>query len=145
MTTQSNPVANYAADLAAKIENRTAKVAIIGLGYVGLPLAVEFANAGFSVTGIDLDKSKVQSLNEGRSYIQDVQDEELAKGISAGKFRATSDFASLREVDTVSICVPTPLRKTKDPDISYIVSATESIANNGRPGQLIILESTTYP
>jgi UDP-N-acetyl-D-glucosamine dehydrogenase len=135
----------YAEALAHRIEQRTASVAIIGLGYVGLPLAVEFANAGFNVTGIDVVPSKVEMLNSGRSYIQDVHEGELGRALEAGKFRATTDFVALREADTISICVPTPLRKTKDPDISYIVSATESIAQNGRPGQLIVLESTTYP
>src|SRR5690242_11416437 len=100
----------YAEALAHKIEQRTASVAVIGLGYVGLPLAVEFANAGFNVTGIDVAASKVEMLNAGRSYIQDVHDTELGQALKAGKFRATTDFSALREADTVSICVPTPLR-----------------------------------
>jgi len=136
---------SYADALAEKIEQRAANVAVIGLGYVGLPLAVEFANAGFNVTGVDVASSKIKALNSGRSYIQDVHDDELSRALEAGKFRATGDFSALREADTISICVPTPLRKTKDPDISYIVSAAESIAQNGRSGQLIVLESTTYP
>jgi UDP-N-acetyl-D-glucosamine dehydrogenase len=131
--------------LADKIANRTARVGIIGLGYVGLPLAVEFARAGFDVTGIDLDQRKVDAINSGRSYIKDVEGEDVERAVRDGKLRATVDFGALRDVDTISICVPTPLRKTKDPDISYIVSATESIAANFKPGQLVVLESTTYP
>ena len=136
---------NYAGSLAEKIKNRTARVAIIGLGYVGLPLAVEFAHAGFDVTGIDLDNRKVEALSEGRSYIKDVAGDAVRDAVEAGKLHATSDFTVLADVDTVSICVPTPLRKTKDPDISFIVAATEAIATYGRAGQLIVLESTTYP
>ena len=138
-------VTDYAAELSKKIENHTANVAIIGLGYVGLPLAVEFAHAGFNVTGIDIDEQKIKALNEGRSYIKDVTDEAVSSAVKAGNFLASTDYALLREADTISICVPTPLRKTKDPDISYIVAATESIAENGRPGRLVVLESTTYP
>lgn len=136
---------NYSEQLSAKIEGRTATVGIIGLGYVGLPLAVEFAHAGFNVVAFDVDGSKVKAINEGRSYIGDVSDEAVRAAVDAGKLRATTQASALREVDTISICVPTPLRKTKDPDISYIVAATESIAENSRPGQLVILESTTYP
>jgi UDP-N-acetyl-D-glucosamine dehydrogenase len=135
----------YGDELARKIEDRSAVVGIIGLGYVGLPLAVEFAKAGYRVIAIDLDASKVQALNEGRSYIGDVPTEDVERVVQSGKLHATTGFEALREVDAVSICVPTPLRKTKDPDISYIVSATESIAENFRPGQLVVLESTTYP
>src|SRR5436190_19198408 len=135
----------YANVLFGKIQDRTANVAIIGLGYVGLPLAVEFANAGFNVTGIDLDEQKIRSIGEGRSYIKDVKDEAIGRVVETGKLRATTDLAALCEADSISICVPTPLRKTKDPDISYIVSAAESIAEYGREGQLIVLESTTYP
>ena len=131
--------------LARKIEDRSAVVGIIGLGYVGLPLAVEFAKAGYRVVAIDLDESKVNALNEGRSYIGDVTTEDVRRVVQDGKLHATTGFEALREVDAISICVPTPLRKTKDPDISYIVSATESIAENFRPGQLVVLESTTYP
>jgi UDP-N-acetyl-D-glucosamine dehydrogenase len=135
----------YSDELARKIEDRSAVVGIIGLGYVGLPLAVEFAKAGYRVIAIDLDASKVQALNEGRSYIGDVRTEDVERVVQNGKLHATTGFEALREVDAISICVPTPLRKTKDPDISYIVSATESIAENFRPGQLVVLESTTYP
>src|SRR5688572_17053522 len=136
---------NYEDTLAAKIEDRTARIGVIGLGYVGLPLAIEFVRAGFDVTAIDIDERKVEAINQCRSYIKDVPAEAIRAAIESGKLRATTDYEALRQVDTISICVPTPLRKTKDPDISYIVSATESIAANFRPGQLIVLESTTYP
>ena len=133
------------AELKNKIETKTARVGIVGLGYVGLPLAVEFANAGFSVTGIDVLQPKVDGLNRGESHVQDVPDSEVAKLIAAKRFSATTDFSIVRELDTINICVPTPLRKTKDPDMSYIVSAVEEIAKHFHPGLLVILESTTYP
>lgn len=136
---------NYAEALADKIEKHTAVVGIIGLGYVGLPLAVEFAHAGFGVVAVDLDGRKVDAINSGQSYIKDITDDAVRTAVESGKLHATNEYSALKEVDTISICVPTPLRKTKDPDISYIVSATESIAANFQPGQLIILESTTYP
>ncbi len=136
---------DYGRLLAEKIANRTARVGIIGLGYVGLPLAVEFARAGFDVTGVDLDERKIEAINSGHSYIKDVDTADIKSAIEEGKLHATSDYRALREVDTISICVPTPLRKTKDPDISYIVSATELIADNFKPGQLVVLESTSYP
>jgi UDP-N-acetyl-D-glucosamine dehydrogenase len=128
-----------------KIKNRTARVGIIGLGYVGLPLAMEFTKAGFSVTGIDIQESKVSQLNRGHSYVQDVPTDTLNKWVSEGKFRATSDFSIIRELDTINIAVPTPLRKTKDPDMSYVVAACEETAKYLGPGKLVILESTTYP
>ena len=131
--------------LEEKIRNRTAHVGIIGLGYVGLPLAMEFAKAGFSVTGIDIQESKVSQLNRGHSYVQDVPTDTLEKWVSAGKFRATSDFSAILDLDTINIAVPTPLRKTKDPDMSYIVSACQETAKYLGPGKLVILESTTYP
>jgi len=131
--------------LTDKIRSRTAKVGIVGLGYVGLPLAMEFAEAGFSVTGIDVLRSKVGELNAGRSYIQDVSTGALRPFVEAGAFRATTDFSVIAELDTVNICVPTPLRKTKDPDMSYIMAAAEEIAKYNHPGLLAILESTTYP
>jgi UDP-N-acetyl-D-glucosamine dehydrogenase len=131
--------------LEEKIRNRTARVGIIGLGYVGLPLAMEFAQAGFSVTGIDIQESKVSQLNRGESYVQDVPTDTLKKWVSGGKFRATSDFSTILDLDTINIAVPTPLRKTKDPDMSYIVSACQGTAKYLRPGKLVILESTTYP
>src|SRR5581483_11698608 len=131
--------------LEEKIRSRTARVGIVGLGYVGLPLAVEFAKAGFSVTGIDLSREKTERVNQGESYIGDIATEKLAPLVKSGKLRATTDFSVVRELDTINICVPTPLRKTKDPDMSYIVSACEEIVKYLHPGTLVILESTTYP
>jgi len=132
-------------ELARKIKARSARVGIIGLGYVGLPLAMEFAKAGFSVTGIDIQPSKVLQLNRGHSYVQDVPTDTLQKWVAEGKFRATSDFSVISDLDTINIAVPTPLRKTKDPDMSYIVSACQETAKYLGPGKLVILESTTYP
>jgi len=134
-----------ASQLHAKISQKRARLGVIGLGYVGLPLAVEFAKAGFDVTGIDLSQEKVDLFNQGQSYIKDVADSEMSPLIGSGKLRATTDFSVIRELDTVDICVPTPLRKTKDPDMSYVVAATESIAAHLHPGLLIMLGSTTYP
>jgi len=131
--------------LAEKIANRTARVGIVGLGYVGLPLAVEFAKAGFSVTGIDAVESKVERINAGDSYIQDVNGNDVLALVESGKLRATSDFSIVTELDTLNICVPTPLRKTKDPDMSYIIAACQEVAKYFHPGSLVILESTTYP
>jgi len=131
--------------LGEKISTRQAKVGIVGLGYVGLPLAVEFAKAGFEVTGIDLTDSKVARVNAGDSYVGDIPNATLAPLVKSGKLKATTDFSVVRDLDTVNICVPTPLRKTKDPDMSYIVSACGEIAKFFHPGMLIILESTTYP
>src|SRR6266576_2932231 len=131
--------------LAEKIRARTARVGIIGLGYVGLPLAVEFAKAGFSVTGIDISEEKVRRMNAGESYIGDIPTSMLAPLVESGKLRATTDFAAVFELDTINICVPTPLRKTKDPDMSYIVSSCNEIARHFHAGMLVILESTTYP
>ena len=128
-----------------KIQSRQARVGIVGLGYVGLPLAVEFATAGFNVTGIDIDAEKVDALNRGESYIQDVPTAVLAPLIKAGKIAATTDFGVVAALDTINICVPTPLRKTKDPDMSYIVSSCQEIIKHFHPGVLVILESTTYP
>ena len=133
------------AELLQKIEQHTVRVGIVGLGYVGLPLAVSFAEEGFSVTGIDVDPLKVKALNAGESYVEDVPGEQLAPLVQAGTLRASTDYAELVQVDAISICVPTPLRKTKDPDISYIIDAAEKIALYGEKGKLIILESTTYP
>ena len=132
-------------ELAAKIVSKKAVAGIVGLGYVGLPLAVEFGRAGFSVVGFDVLEDKIATLNQGRSYIQDVPDTVIAPLVENGLFRATNDFSKLAEMDTINICVPTPLRKTKDPDMSFIVSSTEQIAKYLRPGTLVILESTTYP
>ncbi len=131
--------------LADKIKARTARVGVVGLGYVGLPLAVEFAQAGFSVTGIDVQQDKIARLNSGDSYVQDVSSDALRPLIEAKKFHATSDFSVVADLDTINIAVPTPLRKTRDPDMSYIVSACGEIAKYFGPGKLVILESTTYP
>jgi UDP-N-acetyl-D-glucosamine dehydrogenase len=131
--------------LSEKITERKAQLGVVGLGYVGLPLAVEFAKAGFEVTGIDVQVSKVDAVNRGESYIQDIPTSVLKPLVEAGKIRATTDFAAVRDLDTVHICVPTPLRKTKDPDMSFIVSACEEIAKHTHPGLLVVLESTTYP
>jgi len=136
---------SLAASLLEKITTRHARTGVVGLGYVGLPLAVEFAKAGFQTTGIDLDERKTQAVQEGRSYIPDVPTEVVQQLHAAGKLDATTDFAVTKDLDTINICVPTPLRKTKDPDMSYIVSAVESIAAHIHPGMLICLESTTYP
>jgi UDP-N-acetyl-D-glucosamine dehydrogenase len=131
--------------LTEKIRTRSAKVGVIGLGYVGLPLAVEFANAGFSVTGIDVQDFKVAELNAGRSYIQDVPTDTVRQHVESGHLRATTDFSVVTELDTVNIAVPTPLRKTKDPDMNFVVAAAEQVAEYMHSGMLIILESTTYP
>jgi UDP-N-acetyl-D-glucosamine dehydrogenase len=131
--------------LLGRIERREARAGVVGLGYVGLPLAVELARAGFHVAGIDLDPRKVSSLLAGRSYIADVPSEEVAALVQSGHLTATTDFSIVRQLESISICVPTPLRKTKDPDMSYIVSATERIAEHLRRGTVVILESTTYP
>ena len=131
--------------LAARIAHRNARVGVIGLGYVGLPLAVEFAREGFQVTGIDLDPKRVEGVNRARSYIGDVSSEDLQKVRRGHRLRATSSFDVLGVQDAIIICVPTPLRKTREPDMSYILSATKEIAKRVRRGQLIILESTTYP
>jgi UDP-N-acetyl-D-glucosamine dehydrogenase len=128
-----------------KLEKKEARIAILGLGYVGLPLAVVFASAGFNVVGIDPDKRKIASLEKGKSYIGDISDDELGPLVKAGKLTATTDFSELANVDAVSICVPTPLRKTGDPDLSFIVSATEELGKYLHPGMVIVLESTTYP
>jgi UDP-N-acetyl-D-glucosamine dehydrogenase len=131
--------------LLKRIQNREARAGVVGLGYVGLPLAVELAKAGFRTTGIDLDGHKVQAINAGESYIPDVRTADLSALTRAGRLDATTDFSVVKDLDTINICVPTPLRKTKDPDMSYIVSAVESIAAHLHPGLLICLESTTYP
>jgi len=134
-----------AAQLLERIRTTEARIGIIGLGYVGLPLAVEFAKAGFDVTGFDVDESKNAAINAGTSYIPDVPAAELAEVVHAGRLRATSDMSKLGDMDVVDICVPTPLRKTKDPDLSYVVKAVEAAAKVLKRGQLVILESTTYP
>jgi UDP-N-acetyl-D-glucosamine dehydrogenase len=131
--------------LVDRLLNKQARPVVIGLGYVGLPLLVEFAQAGLSGVGIDLDVAKVGALTRGESYIPDVPAASVAREVAAGRLSATTDFSVLAAADTINICVPTPLRKTKDPDLSYIVSAVEQVAKYLKPGQLVILESTTYP
>ena len=128
-----------------KLKNKEARMAVLGLGYVGLPLAVVFAEAGFNVIGIDPDQQKVDSLNKGVSYIPDVPTEDVAPLVESGKFTATADFSALRDVEAVSICVPTPLKKTGDPDMSFIQTATDDLAKYVHKGMVIVLESTTYP
>ena len=132
-------------NLLSKIKDRTIHMAVLGLGYVGLPLATVFAEAGFRVTGIDLDQGKVDELCAGRSYIKDVPTEQVDRLVSSGKLTGTTDFSVLAGIDAVSICVPTPLRKTGDPDLSFIFSVTEQLARYLHPGMVVVLESTTYP
>jgi UDP-N-acetyl-D-glucosamine dehydrogenase len=138
-------MSSVAQELRRRIETRTARVGVVGLGYVGLPLAVEFARAGFETIGLDLDPRKIASINAGESYIPDVPTSHVHALVGGGQLRATTDYRAVTELDTINICVPTPLRKTKDPDMSYVVSAVEAIAEHLHPGMLIILESTTYP
>lgn len=135
----------YAANLRHKIENKTAVIGVVGLGYVGLPLAVEYSRVGYRTFGIDLNKERVLRLNAGRNYIQDVDDADLQKVVGDGLFVADDDFANAGLMDVLIICVPTPVTAHKDPDTTYIRSAATSIGEELRPGQLIILKSTTYP
>src|SRR6185369_2007864 len=132
-------------EILKKLNERRAVVGVIGLGYVGLPLAVEFARAGLRVIGFDLDESRVDEINNGRSYIPDVPTEMVGALVERGKLSASTDFSHLAETDAVIICVPTPLRKTKEPDISYILAAAEQVKTHLHSQQLIVLESTTYP
>ena len=136
---------SYQDQLSRKFHDRSARVAILGLGYVGLPLATIFAEAGFTVVGVEPDQAKVDMLRSGKSYVQDVPTENLAKLIESGKLSATTDFSVLANADAISICVPTPLRKTGDPDLSYILVATDELAKYMHPGVVVVLESTTYP
>ena len=131
--------------LLTKLHNKTAKVGVVGLGYVGLPLAVVFADAGFNIIGIDPDADKVTAINRGESYILDVESNKLKELVDAGKLSADTDYAALQDADAVSICVPTPLRKTGDPDLSFIASASQSLAPYLHAGMVIVLESSTYP
>ncbi|MBZ0278402.1 MAG: nucleotide sugar dehydrogenase [Anaerolineae bacterium] len=128
-----------------RITNKTATVGVVGLGYVGLPLAVEFAEVGFHVVGVDLSDWKVEQLNKGESYIPDIPTAQLKPLVESGRLRASTSYEALREADTISICVPTPLRKTKDPDMSFIVESIDAISGIAHEGLLIVLESTTYP
>jgi UDP-N-acetyl-D-glucosamine dehydrogenase len=138
-------LSDIAAGLEGKIRRGEAKLGTVGLGYVGLPLSVEFASAGLHVTGFDLSEEKVSAVNRGESYIGDVPSDRLGPCVREGRLRASRDFAGLAECDAVIICVPTPLGKTKDPDLSMVVDAAKEIAARLRPGQLVVLESTTYP
>jgi len=132
-------------ELIQKIEDKKVQVGVVGMGYVGLPLAVEIANSGIKVTGIDILSNKVNAINRGESYISDVPSAKVKENLAAGRLRAVTDFGVIKQLDAIIICVPTPLGKTKDPDLSMVVSAVERIAENQRPNQLVVLESTTYP
>jgi UDP-N-acetyl-D-glucosamine dehydrogenase len=143
--TAPSGLSSAAETLEQKLLRRTARTGVIGLGYVGLPLAVELARAGFTTVGVDLDPRKVDAINRGESYIPDVPTRDVAKLREDRRLSATTDAAALEQLDTINICVPTPLRKTRDPDLSFVVSAVEMVAAHLRPGQLVILESTTYP
>jgi len=131
--------------LSDAIASREARVGIFGMGYVGLPLALTFAEAGFSATGFDIDASKVEALNAGQSYIEHIEDARVATQVSRGKLDATRDLDRLGEMDAILICVPTPLTRQREPDMHYVVETTEAIAARLRPGQLIVLESTIWP
>ena len=138
-------MSEYQQNLKSKIEDRSARIVILGLGYVGLPLATIFAEAGFNVIGVEPDKAKVNLLEKGESYVQDVPSEKLNKLMHSGNLKATTDFSVLADADAVSICVPTPLRKTGDPDLSYILVATDKLAKYVHRELVVVLESTTYP
>lgn len=138
-------MANLKEELILKLKNKTAKLGVVGLGYVGLPLAVEKAKAGYDVIGFDVQGQKVEMVNEGHNYIGDIVDEDLSDLVKAGKIKATTDFSFVSEVDAVSICVPTPLDKYKQPDLSYVVNSSKDVAKYLHRGMLIVLESTTYP
>ena len=131
--------------LKKKIDDKTLRIAVVGLGYVGLPLAVEFVKNGYDVIGIDSDKNKVRLVNKGRLYIKDIDDTYFRTITRSKKLQAASDYSVIKDVDCISICVPTPLGKTKDPDISYVLNAAENIQKHLKKGHLVILESTTYP
>src|SRR6266850_675006 len=145
MSETSSDPADHAATLSRRIATHTARLTVIGQGYVGLPLAVAFANAGFTVTGLDTDVERVTALATGLSHVPDVPNEELQAQIRAGRYQATTETAVLADSDVIIICVPTPLGKSKDPDISYVIAASKEAVSRFHPGQLIILESTTYP
>ncbi|OGW35098.1 MAG: UDP-N-acetyl-D-glucosamine dehydrogenase [Nitrospirae bacterium GWD2_57_9] len=132
-------------ELLDRIKNRSASIGIIGLGYVGLPLAIQFVKSGFTVTGFDLDEEKVRCLGEGKSYINHISTEEISTLTRSGSFRVSADFAGLKDTDCVIICVPTPLSKQREPDLSYVLNTARTIAQHLRKKQLIVLESTTYP
>ncbi|RPI91936.1 MAG: nucleotide sugar dehydrogenase, partial [Chloroflexi bacterium] len=136
---------DYRQQLLDRLHQRTAKIGVIGMGYVGLPLAVEFASVGYHVVGLDVLPDKVAKLNAGVSYIPDVATETLAPLVETGHLSATCCYEDLHDVDVISICVPTPLLKTKDPDMSFVISAADDVAKVCHPGMLVVLESTTYP
>jgi UDP-N-acetyl-D-glucosamine dehydrogenase len=136
---------NLKEELILKLKNKTAKLGVVGLGYVGLPLAVEKARAGYEVIGFDVQTQKVEMINNGHNYIGDIVDEDLVDLVSCGRIKATTDFSFVSEVDAVSICVPTPLDKYKQPDLSYVVNSSKDVAKYMHRGMLIVLESTTYP
>ena len=140
-----NELSGPAKDLATRIQHKESLIGIVGLGYVGMPIALEFCKQGFRCIGVDVSASKVDSLNKGENYIEDLKDEEVAAVVEAGLFRASTDYESLAEADIIFICVPTPFSENKDPDISYIIDAGESISSVLRAGTLIILKSTTFP
>ncbi|HZK75937.1 MAG TPA: NAD(P)-binding domain-containing protein, partial [Candidatus Kapabacteria bacterium] len=145
LRSQEGELTIHATALEAKLRNKTAKIGVVGLGYVGLPLAIEFAKKGFATVGIDLDKTKIASLQKGKNYIQDIADEFVSEAVKNGTFRAQGDYANAADLDVIYICVPTPFTTNKDPDITYITSAAEAIAATLRDGQLVILKSTTFP
>ncbi len=145
MTSDAQSLPPLAQALIERFQNRKARVGVVGLGYVGLPLAVALAEAGLEVIGVDLDPSKVEALNQGKSYVEDVAESRLVPLVESGRFKASPSYEALRAVDGVSISVPTPLRKTGDPDISYIVAASQALRPYLHPGMVVILESTTYP
>src|SRR5438445_10290007 len=130
--------------LLSKIENRTACIGVVGLGYVGLPLALEFAKAGFKVIGYDVSERVVKSLMQGKSHIQDVSSTELARLVKSGKFEATTDESRMQEMDAVSMAVPTPLAKTRDPDMGYVIAAAVEVGRNCRLGVVVLLTSKNY-
>ncbi len=143
--TKTAPKIDRAKLLEQKVLNHSAVIGIIGMGYVGLPLAVEFGRVGFKVIGIDINPKKVNILNAGKSDVDDIKDSQVKELVDQKRLKTTDDFSVLKDVDCISICVPTPLNKTKDPDVSYILAAVTEIQKYLRPGQLIVLESTTYP
>ena len=136
---------HYHRELREKLSRNEARVGIVGLGYVGLALAVSFAEAGFTVLGVEIDGERVARLRRGQSYIGDIASERLAPLVQDGRLRAGQDYAALADCDAISICVPTPLRKTKDPDLSHVIAAVDALVDVCRPGTLVVLESTTYP
>lgn len=142
---QLSQLSTQAAAVAAKIQSKEAVVGVVGLGYVGLPIAVEFAKSGFSTIGLDVSEGKIAMLKRGENFIEDIRDEDVANMVSQGRLQATTDPAGLQAADVVYICVPTPFNANKDPDLAYILSASEALAGALRPAQVVILKSTTFP